>query len=89
MPYRVPRPPTEQAAYNREQQAKFSATRRVAPSGSGPGGTPPGGDSGAASGADLTVRLKELAELHTSGALNDDEFTAAKAKVLGSTPPSS
>ena len=27
--------------------------------------------------------LKHLAELHDSGALTDDEFTAAKAKVLG------
>ena len=29
-------------------------------------------------------QLKELAELHSSGALSDDEVAAAKAKILGS-----
>jgi len=33
------------------------------------------------SGSDV-VRLKQLSELHSSGALSDDEFTAAKAKLL-------
>jgi hypothetical protein len=28
-------------------------------------------------------QLKQLAELHTSGALTDEEFAAAKAKILG------
>jgi hypothetical protein len=28
-------------------------------------------------------QLEHLAQLHTSGALSDDEFAAAKAKVLG------
>jgi len=27
--------------------------------------------------------LQRLAELHTSGALTDDEFATAKAKILG------
>lgn len=31
----------------------------------------------------LVGRLKNLSELHASGALTDDEFTAAKASVLG------
>jgi hypothetical protein len=29
------------------------------------------------------ARLQQLAELHTQGVLSDDEFAAAKAKVLG------
>jgi hypothetical protein len=33
---------------------------------------------------ELAVRLKELAELHASGSLTDEEFAAAKAKLLGS-----
>ena len=33
---------------------------------------------------DLTARLKELADMHASGALTDAEFAAAKAKLLGS-----
>ena len=32
---------------------------------------------------DTTSRLQELAQLHTQGILTDDEFTAAKAKLLG------
>jgi len=29
-------------------------------------------------------QLKQLAELHSAGVLNDEEFAAAKAKLLGS-----
>ncbi len=29
------------------------------------------------------AKLKELAQLHSQGVLSDDEFTAAKAKILG------
>jgi len=32
---------------------------------------------------DLTTELQNLAELHTSGVLTDEEFAAAKRKVLG------
>ncbi len=31
---------------------------------------------------DPTTELKRLGELHTSGVLTDEEFTAAKAKIL-------
>jgi membrane protease subunit (stomatin/prohibitin family) len=33
--------------------------------------------------ADPMSQIKQLAELHDSGALTDEEFTAAKAKILG------
>jgi hypothetical protein len=33
--------------------------------------------------ADQVQRLQELTTLHSSGALTDEEFAAAKAKVLG------
>jgi hypothetical protein len=33
--------------------------------------------------ADPADEIEHLAQLHTSGALSDDEFAAAKAKVLG------
>jgi hypothetical protein len=33
--------------------------------------------------ADSTAELERLAKLHESGALNDEEFAAAKAKLLG------
>jgi hypothetical protein len=32
---------------------------------------------------DMIAKLKQLGELHTAGVINDDEFAAAKAKLLG------
>ena len=32
---------------------------------------------------DSMVQLQNLAQLHTQGVLSDEEFTAAKAKILG------
>jgi len=32
--------------------------------------------------SDLTTKLNELAQLHTAGVLTDEEFAAAKAKLL-------
>ena len=72
MPYRVPRPPTQQQRYNRQLQDRFDATRRVAPPMIGAPDTPP----------DTVTALKELAELRASGMIDDAEFAAAKAKVL-------
>lgn len=34
--------------------------------------------------ADSADELEHLAQLHTSGVLTDEEFTQAKAKVIGS-----
>lgn len=36
-----------------------------------------------AAGGDTIARLTQLADLHSSGALTDEEFAAAKAQVLG------
>jgi Short C-terminal domain len=33
--------------------------------------------------ADPADEIEHLAQLHSSGALSDEEFTAAKAKILG------
>jgi hypothetical protein len=73
MPFRRPRPRTDQDLYNYQMQQAFSATRQV------PAYTP----APAAPVADTLARLKDLAQLHDSGALTDDEFAAAKAKLLG------
>ncbi|HEX7492391.1 MAG TPA: SHOCT domain-containing protein [Candidatus Limnocylindrales bacterium] len=43
-----------------------------------PPGTPPAGPA-----AGDVERLRELSELHTAGHLTDEEFTAAKRKLLG------
>jgi hypothetical protein len=37
-----------------------------------------------ASADDLTVKLQQLADLHASGVLTDEEFAAAKQKLLAS-----
>ena len=77
MPFRSPRGPTQQAAYNRQLQESYAATRRVPPAPTGP-------EPGAASrGLDPIADLKDLAELHSSGMLSDEEFATAKAKLLG------
>lgn len=36
-----------------------------------------------AAGEDMIVKLKQLGELHAAGVINDDEFAAAKAKLIG------
>ena len=37
----------------------------------------------APAGEDLTSQIMKLADLHTAGVLSDQEFAAAKAKLLG------
>ena len=44
---------------------------------------PPPAPAAAAPAQDATSELERLASLHDSGVLSDDEFTAAKAKILG------
>jgi hypothetical protein len=45
---------------------------------------PPAAEATSPGGGDLVAQLKQLGELHTQGAITDEEFTAAKAKLLGS-----
>jgi hypothetical protein len=59
-----------------QQQAAEQESQADAPPQEAP---PPSADS-----LDPTVeKIKQLAELHASGALTDEEFAAAKAKALG------
>jgi TRAP-type uncharacterized transport system substrate-binding protein len=44
---------------------------------------PAAGGGGGGGGDDMMAKLQQLASLHDSGVLNDDEFAAAKAKLLG------
>jgi hypothetical protein len=73
MPFRRPRERSQQGAYNREMQARFQATRQVPPA--VPAVSPPARDA--------LDTVQALAELHAAGTLTDDEFAAAKARVLG------
>ena len=43
---------------------------------------PPPAPAPAAAGTDLTAQLQQLAQLHTAGVLSDEEFAAAKQKLL-------
>ncbi len=43
---------------------------------------PPPAPAPAPAGTDLTSQLNQLAQLHASGVLTDEEFAAAKQKVL-------
>jgi hypothetical protein len=58
-------------------QQQFDATRRVAPA-------PP-----AAVERDPVDALQRLGAMYEAGTLTDDEFAAAKAKVLGGAPEAS
>jgi len=64
----------EQAEVNDQAQAAYAATEAPpAPAPAAP----------AAPAGDTTAELERLAQLHQSGALTDEEFAAAKAKLLG------
>jgi hypothetical protein len=80
----------EQGVVNEQATAAYAATQ----AGPAPGGAPsaqppqyapppPPPTAEADAGPDSAAELEKLAQLHTSGALSDTEFTAAKAKILG------
>ena len=73
MPYGLARPRPQEDRWNNQIQQAYGATQRVAPY--DPNAEP-------APRTDTVGRLKELAELRTSGVLTDAEFETAKAKVL-------
>jgi hypothetical protein len=77
LPYALPRNRMEQAEYDRQLQESYNSTRRVTPYEPDP--TQPVGAP------DLIADLKELGDLHRSGALSDEEFVAAKSKLLQQT----
>jgi hypothetical protein len=75
--YRMGRKREEQNAYNEQAHEAYSATMETPPSASP---SMLAGDGG----SDEVAELERLAQLHSSGALTDDEFSAAKASLLGS-----
>ena len=66
---------TQQNQYNDQAQAADAQTQAPPPQAAPAPAAPAPADS--------TAELERLAKLHESGALNDEEFTAAKAKLLG------
>lgn len=59
-----------------EHQAQEAAAQQAAAQQAAAQPAAPAGD-------DITAQLEKLASLHTSGVLSDEEFAAAKAKLLG------
>jgi putative oligomerization/nucleic acid binding protein len=68
----------EQAQVNEQAQQAYAATQPP-PQPEAPAPAP----AAAAPADDTTAELERLAQLHQSGALTDDEFAAAKSKLLG------
>ncbi len=66
---------TQQNQYNDQAQAADAQTQAPPPQAAPAPAAPAPADS--------TAELERLAKLHESGALNDEEFAAAKAKLLG------
>jgi hypothetical protein len=65
----------QQEEVNEQAQVAYAATQAPAPA--------PTAAPAPAAGGDTTAELERLSSLHQSGALTDDEFSAAKAKLLG------
>ncbi|HEX4528056.1 MAG TPA: SHOCT domain-containing protein [Acidimicrobiia bacterium] len=64
----------EQAQVNEQAQQAYAATQPPPQQAAAPAAAPAD---------DTTAELERLAQLHQSGALTDDEFAAAKSKLLG------
>jgi hypothetical protein len=62
-----------------QQQAEYDAAYQQ---GATQAPAPFAADAPAAAGIDM-AQLKQLGDLHTAGVLTDEEFAAAKAKLLG------
>lgn len=56
-----------------EDAARYEAAQEAAPTAPAP----------ADGGTDLTAQLRQLGALHAQGILSDDEFSAAKTRLLG------
>ena len=62
----------DQAAYQQQMAAQQQAAPAPAPAPAAGGG-----------GDDVVAQLEQLSQLHNSGVLDDEQFEAAKAKLLG------
>jgi len=72
----------QQEAINDQAQDAYAATQQLPPQ-QEYDAEPAPAPAAAPAGGDTTEQLAQLAQLHSSGALSDAEFTAAKAKLLG------
>lgn len=66
----------QQAAAQQQQQAAVEQAKQQ-------GAAEAMAAAPASAGTDVTAQIQKLSELHKSGALSDEEFAAAKKKLLG------
>ena len=77
----------EQEAYQADQDARISdleaqQTQAPPPQYQAPPPPPPQAPPPASGGSGMLDQLNQLSAMHNSGALTDEEFSAAKAKLL-------
>jgi hypothetical protein len=71
-------------AYQGSKRGAMAGQNQAAQQEAPPPPPPPAPTAPAAAPADPTVeKINQLAQLHASGALTDEEFAAAKAQALG------
>lgn len=70
-----------QQQYDQQQAAQQQAAQQQAAQ--QPAAAPAEPEAPGELSEDDIARLKQLGDLHTSGVLSDEEFAAAKAKILG------
>ncbi|MGN8552873.1 UNVERIFIED_CONTAM: SHOCT domain-containing protein [Microbacterium sp. SLM126] len=70
----------DQAAAAQQQQAAMDAAAAQAVANAQAAAAP--APAAPAAGDDMMAKLQQLASLHTQGILSDEEFSAAKAKLL-------
>jgi hypothetical protein len=71
-------------AYQGSKRGAMAGQNQAAQAAAPPPPPPPAPAQMAAAPADPTVeKISQLAQLHASGALTDEEFAAAKAQALG------
>jgi hypothetical protein len=80
----------QRASYReQEEQERISALesqqaqQQAAPPPPPPPAPPPPAPAAAPAGDDMVSKIRQLADLKSSGVLTDEEFNAAKAKLLG------
>jgi Short C-terminal domain len=78
--YHAGRRRAEQDQYNDQASSAYQATQEPQPQYAPP---PPAAAPPAPAAPDTTAELERMAKLHDSGVLSDEEFSAAKAKILG------
>jgi hypothetical protein len=67
----------QQGRWAQQEQEQYEQQQRMVQAQQAPAAAPTGG------GEDPMAKLKELGQLHEQGVLTDEEFSAAKAKLLG------